>query len=127
MAKLMKLVAPTLKYKVFDKSVHTFKNRRNSVISDPIELKLIPVNFTGHFASNSNCTFTSPFYCVATGLRTIQFLFSATYTGSQTAKLVCRIFLPFSFLFCDRRSRDKSVLFLFVSREDVFSVFSSVR
>jgi hypothetical protein len=37
--------------RVFHKSIYTFKNRPSSVISAPIDLKPIPVNLTGHFAS----------------------------------------------------------------------------
>jgi hypothetical protein len=41
------------KYRVFHKAVYTFLNKRGSVISGPIDLKPIPVNFTGHFTSSS--------------------------------------------------------------------------
>jgi hypothetical protein len=46
---------------VYNKSVYTFLNRRSSVIFRPIDLKPIPVNFPGHFASTGvNIILSSP-------------------------------------------------------------------
>jgi hypothetical protein len=45
--------------RVSNKSVYNFINVRSSVISCPIELNPIPVNFPGHFASISIYIYTS--------------------------------------------------------------------